>query len=46
LDRVVDTLFNGSAGSLLMQLLGNQKLSAKEMEEYQELIKKIDQRQK
>lgn len=46
LDRVVDTLFNGSAGSLLMQLLGNQKLSAKEMEEYQELIKKIDQKQK
>lgn len=46
LDRVVDTLFNGSAASLLMQLLGNQKLSAKEMEEYQELIKKIDQKQK
>jgi BlaI family penicillinase repressor len=46
LDRVVDTLFNGSASSLLMQLLGNQKLSDKEMEEYQELIKKIDQKNK
>ncbi len=44
LDRVVDTLFNGSASSLLMQLLGNQKLSDKEMEEYHELIKKIDQK--
>jgi predicted transcriptional regulator len=44
LDKVVDTLFNGSASSLLMQLLGNKQLSDKEMEEYQELIKKIDQK--
>lgn len=45
LDRVVETIFNGSASSLVMQLLGNRKLSAKEMEEYQELIKKIDENQ-
>jgi predicted transcriptional regulator len=44
LDKVVDTLFNGSASSLMMQLLGNQKLSAQEMDEYKELIKKIDQK--
>src|ERR1700744_6277199 len=44
LDRVVDTLFNGSASSLMMQLLGNKKISAKEMEEFKELIKKIDQK--
>jgi BlaI family penicillinase repressor len=44
LDRVVDTLFNGSASSLLMQLLGNQKLSDKEMAEYEQLIKKMDQK--
>ena len=44
LDRVVDTLFNGSASSLMMQLLGNTKMSAKEMEEFKELIKKIDQK--
>ena len=44
LDRVVDTLFNGSASSLMMQLLGNKKMSAKEMEEFRELIKKIDQK--
>ena len=44
LDRVVDTLFNGSASRLMMQLLGNKKMSAKEMEEFKELIKKIDQK--
>ncbi|MVM33519.1 BlaI/MecI/CopY family transcriptional regulator [Spirosoma sp. HMF4905] len=45
LDRVVDTLFNGSAGSLMMQLLGNKKISPTEMETFRELIKKIDQKQ-
>jgi BlaI family penicillinase repressor len=44
LDRVVDTLFNGSASSLMMQLLGNTKMSPKEMEEFKELIKKIDEK--
>ena len=44
LDKVVDNLFNGSAGSLMMQLLGNKKISDKEMEEFRELIKKIDQK--
>ncbi len=44
LDRVVDNLFNGSASSLMMQLLGNKKMSAEDMEEFKELIKKIDQK--
>jgi BlaI family penicillinase repressor len=44
LDRVVDNLFNGSASSLMMQLMGNKKMSAKEMEEFKELIKKIDEK--
>ncbi|HVS90546.1 MAG TPA: BlaI/MecI/CopY family transcriptional regulator [Mucilaginibacter sp.] len=44
LDRVVDNLFNGSAGSLMMQLLGDKKISPEEMEEFKELIKKIDQK--
>ncbi|MES2807534.1 MAG: BlaI/MecI/CopY family transcriptional regulator [Bacteroidota bacterium] len=44
LDKVVDTLFNGSAGSLMMQLLGNKQLSEKEMAEYHDLIKKIDEK--
>jgi BlaI family penicillinase repressor len=43
LDRVVDNLFNGSAGSLMMQLLGNKKISPEEIEEVRELIKKLDQ---
>jgi len=44
LDRVVDNLFNGSASNLMMQLMGNKKLTAEEMEEFKELIKKIDQK--
>ena len=44
LDRVVDNLFNGSASSLMMQLLGNKKMSAEELEEFKELIKKLDQK--
>jgi len=44
LDRVVDNLFNGSASNLMMQLLGNKKISAEEMEEFKELIKKLDQK--
>lgn len=44
LDKVVDNLFNGSAGSLMMQLLGNKKLSDEERAEFEELIKKIDQK--
>jgi len=44
LDKVVDNLFGGSAGSLMMQLLGNKKISPEEMEEFKELIKKIDQK--
>jgi len=44
LDKVVENLFGGSAGNLMMQLLGNKKLTPREMEEYQELINKIDQK--
>jgi BlaI family penicillinase repressor len=44
LDRVVDTIFNGSASNLMMQLLGNKKMSDEEMEAFRELIKKIDEK--
>jgi BlaI family penicillinase repressor len=44
LDRVVDNLFNGSASNLMMQLLGNKKISPEELEEFKELIKKLDQK--
>ena len=42
LDRFVDTLYNGSASSLMMQLLGNKKTSRKELEAIKELIKKME----
>lgn len=43
LDRFVDTLYNGSASSLLLQLLGNKKTSKKELDAIKELIRKMDQ---
>ncbi|MFL5740020.1 MAG: BlaI/MecI/CopY family transcriptional regulator [Flavisolibacter sp.] len=42
LQRFVDTMFNGSASSLMVQLLGNKKTSKKEIEQIKELINKID----
>lgn len=42
LDRFVDTLYNGSASSLMMQLLGNKKTSKKELDAIKELLKKMD----
>ncbi|GAB3949078.1 hypothetical protein GCM10028805_24850 [Spirosoma harenae] len=42
LDKVVDSLFNGSAGSLMMQLLGNKKIDSADMETLRELAKKLD----
>ena len=44
LDRVVDTIFNGSASNLMMQLLGNKKMSDQEMETFRELMKKMDEK--
>ena len=44
LDRVVDNLFNGSASSLMMQLLGNKQLTPEEIEEFKGLISKMDQK--
>lgn len=44
LNKVIDNLFNGSAGNLMMQLLDDKKISQEEMEEFRELIKKIDQK--
>jgi BlaI family transcriptional regulator, penicillinase repressor len=42
LDKFVDTMYNGSATSLMMQLLGNKKTSKKELDAIKELIKKMD----
>ena len=41
LKKFVDTIYEGSAADLLMQLLGNRKTSKKEMDAIKELIKKI-----
>jgi predicted transcriptional regulator len=43
LNKFVDTLYNGSASSLMMQLLGNKKTSKKELDAIREMIKKMDQ---
>jgi BlaI family transcriptional regulator, penicillinase repressor len=42
LERFVNTMYNGSASSLLLQLLGNKKTSQKEIDAIKELIKKLD----
>lgn len=44
LDKVIDNLFNGSTGNLMMQLLDSKKISQDDMEEFKELMKKIDQK--
>jgi len=42
LERFVETMYEGSASSLLMQLLGNKKTSKQELDEIKKLIKKFD----
>ena len=44
LDKFVDSMFNGSASSLMLQLLGNKKASPEEIQEIKELLNKLDQR--
>lgn len=42
LEKFVDNLYNGSASSLVMQLLGNKKTSKKELQAIKELLNKMD----
>jgi BlaI family transcriptional regulator, penicillinase repressor len=42
LNRFVDSLYNGSASSLMMQLLDTKKTSKKELDAIRELLKKMD----
>ncbi len=44
LDRFLETMYQGSASSLMMQLLGNKKTSKKEMEAIKEMMKKFDKK--
>lgn len=42
LDRFVNTLYKGSASSLVMQLLGNEKTSKEDIEEIKRLLNKLE----
>lgn len=42
LERFVDSMYQGSASGLLMQLLGNKKTSKKEIQAIRDLLKKFD----
>jgi len=42
LDRFLETMYNGSASSLMLQLLGNKKTSKKEIDAIKDLLKKMD----
>jgi len=42
LERFVNNMYNGSASSLMMQLLGNKKTSKKEIEAIKEFIRNLD----
>jgi BlaI family penicillinase repressor len=42
LDKFVESMYNGSASSLMMQLLGNKKTSQKELQAIKEILAKMD----
>jgi BlaI family penicillinase repressor len=42
LDRFVESMYNGSASSLMMQLLGNKKTSKKELQAIKDLLNKLE----
>jgi len=42
LDKFVDNMYNGSAGNLVLQLLGNKKASKNELQAIKDLLNKLD----
>jgi predicted transcriptional regulator len=44
LKKFVDSIYKGSASSLVMQLLGNSDTSAKETDEIKEILKQLDKK--
>jgi BlaI family transcriptional regulator, penicillinase repressor len=42
LERFVNSMYNGSASSLVMQLLGNKKTSKKELKLIKDMLSKLD----
>jgi predicted transcriptional regulator len=46
LERFVDSLYDGSASSLMMQLLGNKKPSREELDQIRKMLDQLDKEQK
>jgi BlaI family penicillinase repressor len=46
LERFVDSMYNGSASSLMLHLLGNKKTSKKELEAIKELLSRFEKNNK
>src|SRR5688572_12721280 len=44
LERFVDSMYNGSGGKLMMQLLGSKKTSKKELDEIREILDKMNKK--
>ncbi|HSZ32137.1 MAG TPA: BlaI/MecI/CopY family transcriptional regulator [Puia sp.] len=44
LDKFVDSVYQGSAGKLVMQLLGNKKASKKDIASIKEILDKLDKK--
>ena len=42
LERFVDSMYNGSASSLMLHLLGNKKIAKKELETIKEMLSKFE----
>src|ERR1700761_8067527 len=42
-DKFVDSMYKGSSGKLVMQLLGNKNTSLQDLQEIKELIKKLEE---
>ena len=42
LERFVNSMYNGSASSLVLQLLGNRKTSKKELQLIKDMLNKLD----
>lgn len=46
LDKMIDTVFNGSASQLVLQALGNHKSSKEELEKIKEYLNEIEKQQR
>ncbi|AOM79120.1 BlaI/MecI/CopY family transcriptional regulator [Pedobacter steynii] len=44
LEKFIDTMYNGSASKLMMQLMGNKKTSKEDLETIKELLSKLEQK--